>query len=248
MSNLIKNGYDILKLENLIPDFKCRELQEYYKDSFKIKKSKWLELVLNGTYTSANKEKIERLYSELTEEETDIKIFDSGQEVDGYFLNILSPNKDFDLHQKIYNEIPHKYQTQIWYQNLIEQGASYDIFKMLIHRITLDNYTDVNTLKIDIPSIRETYYDINCHITPHGDGIDENRLCVILLYLSNNYKNGDGGEFNILDENHLIKETITPEFGNVVVLDFTENNVKHSVNRVLRDYGRNALISFVYKK
>ena len=32
MSNLIKNGYDILKLENLIPDFKCRELQEYYKD------------------------------------------------------------------------------------------------------------------------------------------------------------------------------------------------------------------------
>jgi Rps23 Pro-64 3,4-dihydroxylase Tpa1-like proline 4-hydroxylase len=68
------------------------------------------------------------------------------------------------------------------------------------------------------------------------------------LYLSNNYKSGDGGEFNILDENNLIKETITPEFGNVVVLDFTENNVNHSVNRVLRDYGRNALISFVYKK
>mgnify|MGYP005660327845 CR=1 FL=1 len=51
-----------------------------------------------------------------------------------------------------------------------------------------------------------------------------------------------------VNENNLIKETITPEFGNVVVLDFTENNVNHSVNRVLRDYGRNALISFVYKK
>lgn len=247
MSNLIKNGYDILKLENLIPDFKCRELQEYYKDSFTIKKSNNLELVLNGTYTSETKEEIERLYSELTEEETDIKISDSGQAVDGYFLNILSPNKDFDLHQKIYNEIPHKYQTQIWYQNLIEEGASYDIFKMLIDKITLDNYYFKN-LDIIIPSIRETYYNMNCHITPHEDGVDENRLFVILLYLSNNYKIGDGGEFNILGENNLIKETITPEFGNVVVLDFTENNVKHSVNRVLRDYGRNALISFVYKK
>jgi len=247
MSNLIKNGYDILKLENLIPDFKCRELQEYYKESFKIKESNNLELVLNGTYTSETKEEIERLYSELTEEGTDIKISDSGQEVGGYFLNILSPNKDFDLHQKIYNEIPHKYQTQIWYQNRIEEGVSYNIFKMLIHKITLDNY-DFKNLDIVIQSIRETYYDMNCHITPHEDGVDENRLFVILLYLSNNYKSGDGGEFNILDENNLIKETITPEFGNVVVLDFTENNVNHSVNRVLRDYGRNALISFVYKK
>ena len=247
MSNLIKNGYAILKLENLIPDFKCRELQEYYKDSFKIKKSKRLELVLNGTYTSENKEEIERLYSELTEEGTDIKISDSGQELGGYFLNILSPNKDFELHQKIYNEIPHKYQTQIWYQSRIENGVPYDIFKMAVHKIILNNYY-VNNLNIEIRSIRETYYDINCHITPHGDGIDENRLCVILLYLSNNYKSGDGGEFNILNENHLIKETITPEFGNVVVLDFTENNVNHSVNRVLRDYGRNALISFIYKK
>ncbi len=250
MSNLIKNGYAILKLENLIPDSKCRELQEYYKDSFKIKKSKWLELVLNGTYTSENKEEIERLYSELTEEGTDIKISDSGQELGGYFLNILSPNKDFELHQKIYNEIPHKYQTQMWYQNQIEEGVAYDIFKTLIHRITLDNYADVNTSNIHIKSysFRETYYGINSHITPHKDGLDENRLSVILLYLSNDYKSGNGGEFNILDENHLIKETITPEFGNVVVLDFTENNVNHSVNRVLRDYGRNALISFIYKK
>ena len=130
MSNLIKNGYDILKLENLIPDFKCRELQEYYKESFKIKESNNLELVLNGTYTSETKEEIERLYSELTEEGTDIKISDSGQEVGGYFLNILSPNKDFDLHQKIYNEIPHKYQTQIWYQNRIEEGVSYNILTL----------------------------------------------------------------------------------------------------------------------
>lgn len=247
MSNLIKNGYDILKLQNLIPDFKCRELQEYYKDSFKIKESNNLELVLNGTYISETKEEIERLYSELTEEGTDIKILDSGQEVDSYFLDILSPNKDFDLHQKIYNKIPHKYQTQMWYQSRIEEVVPYNIFKTLIHRITLDNYNSIAT-NIIIPSIRETYYNINCHITPHADGVDENRLFVILLYLSNNYESGYGGEFNILDKNNLIKETITPEFGNVVVLDFTEHNINHSVNRVLRDYGRNALISFVYKK
>lgn len=247
MSNLIKNGYDILKLENLIPDFKCRELKEHYKDSFRIKKSKNLQLILNGTYTSESKEEIERLYSELTEENTDIKISDSSHEKNSYFLNILSPNKDFDLHQRIYNQIPHKYQTQIWYQNVIENNVPFNIFKMAIHNIILNTY-NLKDSNITIPQIRETYYDINCHITPHSDGVDKNRLFVILLYLSNDYKQGDGGEFNILDKNNLIKETVTPEFGNVVILDFTENNVSHSVNRVLRDYGRNALISFVYKK
>ena len=43
-------------------------------------------------------------------------------------------------------------------------------------------------------------------------------------------------------------EVVKPEFGNIVILDFTKNNVYHSVNSVLDDnFKRFAFIRFFYQ-
>lgn len=86
-------------------------------------------------------------------------------------------------------------------------------------------------------------YTKNNFIELHQDGYNENRLCVVLIYLNDDYQIGYGGEL-IVGESTIIK----PEFGNIVILDFTKNNVNHEVLRVIDDnFKRFAFIKFFYK-
>jgi Rps23 Pro-64 3,4-dihydroxylase Tpa1-like proline 4-hydroxylase len=67
----------------------------------------------------------------------------------------------------------------------------------------------------------------------------DGRLCAILVYLNKEYTNGDGGELKVNDK------TIEPIFGDVVIMDYTKNNVEHSVNEVLNDkFKRRAILYF----
>ena len=92
-------------------------------------------------------------------------------------------------------------------------------------------------------SIDCTMYNKQCYIKPHRDGTNEKRICNILLYLNEDYKDGFGGEL-VINDDIIIK----PEFGTIVVLDFSNVNPMHSVNEVLDDsFKRYALISQVYK-
>ena len=55
-----------------------------------------------------------------------------------------------------------------------------------------------------------------------------------------------GGELIITDE-HENKLEITPEFGNFVILDFQNYNLKHEVKPILDDtFHRKTLISFIH--
>jgi hypothetical protein len=95
-----------------------------------------------------------------------------------------------------------------------------------------------------LDSFELTLYEKNDFIEPHNDGIDSQRLCVILIYLNDDYQQGFGGELII--ENHI---NVIPIFGNVTILDFTTNNPIHSVNHVLDDeFKRFAFIKFFYKE
>ena len=88
-----------------------------------------------------------------------------------------------------------------------------------------------------------TLYEKNDFIVPHSDGVDPNRICVILVYLNDDYQPDYGGEL-IIEKNI----TVTPEFGQVVILDFTNNNVNHSVNIIKHEsFKRFAFIRFFYK-
>lgn len=99
-------------------------------------------------------------------------------------------------------------------------------------------YTNSNREAIDL-----TLYLKDDFIENHSDGIDIGRYCVILIYLNDDYQEGYGGELVINDYN-----IVRPEFGNISILDFTKNNVKHRVNAVLDDnFKRFAYIKFFYE-
>ena len=88
--------------------------------------------------------------------------------------------------------------------------------------------------------LQETYFPKDTYIKQHADGQNPGRLCALLFYLSPEWKPGYGGEL-ILGNNEVI---IPPTTGNVVLLDFTENNIEHSVTNVNRDFGRFTYLTF----
>jgi Rps23 Pro-64 3,4-dihydroxylase Tpa1-like proline 4-hydroxylase len=92
-----------------------------------------------------------------------------------------------------------------------------------------------------------TLYENGDHITPHNDGENSARYCVILIYLSdkNDYNNG-GGELEISEYGTTVK--LLPLNDNFSILDFTRNNPNHSVLRVCNDFKRFTYINFVHNK
>lgn len=92
-----------------------------------------------------------------------------------------------------------------------------------------------------------TLYENGDHITPHNDGENSARYCVIIIYLSdkNDYNNG-GGELEISEYGNTLK--LLPLNDNFSILDFTRNNPNHSVLRVGNDFRRFAYINFVHNK
>jgi GDP-L-fucose synthase len=92
-----------------------------------------------------------------------------------------------------------------------------------------------------------TLYENGDHITPHNDGENSARYCVILIYLSdkNDYNNG-GGELEISEYGTTVK--LLPLNDNFSILDFTRNNPNHSVLRVGNDFKRFTYINFVHNK
>jgi GDP-L-fucose synthase len=92
-----------------------------------------------------------------------------------------------------------------------------------------------------------TLYENGDHITPHNDGENSARYCVIIIYLSdkNDYNNG-GGELEISEYGTTVK--LSPVNDNFSILDFTRNNPNHSVLRVGNDFRRFAYINFVHNK
>ena len=90
---------------------------------------------------------------------------------------------------------------------------------------------------------RYMLYENGDFIKAHEDGFDARRLCVVLLYLNDDWKEGDGGELVIKNNG---KETIVlPKLGNYAVLDFTKNNVTHEALKVNNDFKRFSYIHFL---
>ena len=88
-----------------------------------------------------------------------------------------------------------------------------------------------------------TLYENGDFITPHRDGFNIWRYCVILIYLTDEKNHNDGGGELVIEENG-IREVIKPVKGNFCILDFTRNNANHAVNHVKNDFRRFTYINF----
>ena len=91
------------------------------------------------------------------------------------------------------------------------------------------------------PNSNLQFYDKGCEIKMHDDGKQENRLCVFLYFLNDNWSDENGG--------HLILHTkdgkyikVNPVFPNFVVLD-TDVNLFHEVKIVKKETKYN-IVSF----
>lgn len=125
---------------------------------------------------------------------------------------------------------------QMFYTGICENDMFNKLSSKIIRTIIENSYNIVYRKPI---SPMYSLFTKGCKINKHVDGTSDERLCAILVYLNKEYIDGDGGELKV--EN----ETIKPVFGDVVIMDYTKNNLEHSVKEVLNDkFKRKAILYF----
>lgn len=134
--------------------------------------------------------------------------------------------------------------TQKWFEF---SGFDMDCkYFMEISKKILDKfYPNINIDYTQSPQF--TLYEDGHFIAEHNDGENVGRVCVLIIYLSydEDYNEG-GGELIVTSKSGKIY-TIKPTFGTFSLLDFTKNNLKHSVSEVKNGFKRYAFISFFNK-
>ncbi len=78
--------------------------------------------------------------------------------------------------------------------------------------------------------INLTNFTKDCFIENHADGGSPRMVCNILIYLNEDWEDGDGGEL-VLEEKYKQQ----PKYGNFAVLDFLKTNPLHLVTPVLKE-------------
>lgn len=156
--------------------------------------------------------------------------------------NSIAENTDvnkqnFHQHEKLKsNFIQDDNLEQIWHWKIDNS----DTMKQLLYNV-FKQYYDYKFDELNImPSV--TLFTQDCFINEHNDGKDPNRIAGILIYLNKNYDEANGG--CLILEN---KTKIVPEYGRVVIIDYTKNTVQHAVTKVLKN-DRKAICAFIHKK
>ena len=111
-------------------------------------------------------------------------------------------------------------------------NRSNKILDTIYKKVYGDRYFKTNRVNI-------TNFKKNALIQPHQDGYSSDRICGILVYLNKDWNPIDGGSLIIENDTE-----IPPTYGNIIVLDYTENNLVHSVSNVTHDRGRWAILKF----
>lgn len=93
-----------------------------------------------------------------------------------------------------------------------------------------------------------TLYEDGHFICDHKDGNNPGRVCVIIIYLTDESEYNDGGGELIIKTNSQKEYTIKPVLGTFSVLDFSKSDVHHAVNKVKNGFKRYSFINFFYQK
>jgi Rps23 Pro-64 3,4-dihydroxylase Tpa1-like proline 4-hydroxylase len=175
-----------------------------------------------------------------------IDIFNSAFEKD----NIFDTNtfvKDFDTFDEAEKHIKYareKYKKedifQVWYCGNSKPGISNEVlFKPVFNKIARYFY-DIKPL-VDLHfNSQYTMYNKGCFLQNHKDGQTAGRICVILIYLNENYDKENGGLL-VLDNGY----EVVPELGNIAILDLGKFDVYHEVTEIIGDVHRFCALSFV---
>lgn len=95
------------------------------------------------------------------------------------------------------------------------------------------------------PTNRLQFYNKGCEIKLHDDGQPENRICVFLYFLNNEWDENNGGHLILHDLNgNDIK--VNPIFPNFVVLD-SDKNLFHEVEKVKNGMKYNIVSFYAYE-
>lgn len=145
--------------------------------------------------------------------------------------------QDFNQHEILKSKfIKDDNLEQIWHWKVDNSTT----IKKLLYQVFSECYDyDYDELNI-MASV--TLFTKDCFINEHNDGKDPNRIAGILIYLNKNYDEKNGGCLSLKGET-----TIVPEYGRVVVIDYTQNTVQHAVTKVIKN-DRKAICAFIHKK
>lgn len=228
-SNLLYNNIDSFLF--------CGHLNTTVRDFFKQMESDYKDLLgLDYEYKNQRNRAID-------------KTKDAGFDPD--FLSAFIPSSSIDKIKSIKDVIFNKFmiaQNQSWFQGHLEyeqEIAIRNIQKKILKYFYNGRFDDVD---LYFPPKQEcqislTSFSKGSLITDHADGANPRRLAAILIYLNKDWDIKNGGNL-IVRKNE--KETLVPaEYGQVVILDFTENNVHHEVTPVMGDRDRWAVLSFI---
>jgi Rps23 Pro-64 3,4-dihydroxylase Tpa1-like proline 4-hydroxylase len=169
------------------------------------------------------------------------------------YKNFLQRDKNLDVADYVYEKsheyILKKMEECDFYPTWVFGTSLDDEIMNLIHHHSLLNfqkefvknyYSDKN-YKSYSAHTKLQFYDKGCEIKLHDDGRIENRICVFLYFLNNDWDEENGGRLILYDKNNQ-KIKINPIFPNFVVLD-TDLNLFHEVEKVNKNIKYN-IVSF----
>ena len=151
--------------------------------------------------------------------------------------NEPSPFNDFNSNENKKNELLNTNGlSQLWHW----MADNDKITHKLIYKI-FSKFYDYAESELNIMS-SITLFTKGCFIENHIDGANSDRIAGILIYLNKNYDETNGGCLVVKDNTKII-----PEYGNVVIIDYTKNSIKHLVTEVIKN-NRKAICAFIHKK
>jgi hypothetical protein len=153
--------------------------------------------------------------------------FEEGERIKDYIRNTHLKEDIFQLWH--WNAGDSKMEVENYYKPYFEKFARY--------------FYDVDAFQQLKFNSQFTMYSNRCFLQNHKDGKVDGRLCVVLIYLNEEYDKTDGGLL-ILNSN----EEVLPKIGNVAILDLGEFDIEHQVTEVIGNKNRYCVLSFISLK
>lgn len=153
----------------------------------------------------------------------------------------------FENAQKIKNYIRNNFQKedlfQIWFWNANDVSMHVEnYYKPYFDKIARYFYDVEPNQQLKFNS-QFTMYSKDCFLQNHKDGKVDGRLCVVLIYLNEDYDESNGGIL-ILNTN----EKVLPKIGNIAILDLGSFDIEHQVTEVVGNQNRYCVLSFISLK